>query len=345
MRATVLCTSLAALAACQPMDRRPPPKATQVADTAHPVEPQTPPPASAGVGATKVGTMVGFLTPESVLYDSAQDIYFVSNVNGGPLAKDNNGFISRVRPDGEGAPGAAGAGAGAGAGAPGGAIEVLKFIEGGRAGATLNAPKGMAVLGDTLWVADIDVVRAFNARTGAPVDSVKLDSLHAVFLNDIAIAPNGAIYVTDTGIRFDDVGNVLHPGPDRVFRIGPDRKVTTAVRGDSLGWPNGITLDAAGRRFIIVQYGGKAVLAWKPGDRAPKVIAKGVGAFDGVEVIGGKIVVSSWADSSITRFDSTQGTKIITGVPSPADIGYDAKRNRVLIPIFTGNRVEIWQLH
>jgi len=120
--------------------------------------------------------------------------------------------------------------------------------------------------------------------------------------------------------------------------------VTVAVRGDTLGRPNGITLDAVGRRFIVVQYGGKAVLAWKPGDRAPSVIAKGVGQFDGVEMIGGKVVVSSWADSSITRFDSTQGTKIITGVPSPADIGYDAKRNRVLIPILNGNRVEIWQL-
>src|SRR5437899_12733903 len=37
-------------------------------------------------------------------------------------------------------------------------------------------------------------------------------------------------------------------------------------------------------------------------------------------------------------------TNLIKGVPSPADIGYDAKRNRVLIPIFTGNRLEIWQL-
>jgi len=326
MRATVLCSTLAALAACQPVERRR--QTSQAADTVPPVQPQAAP------GATKVATVTGFLTPESVLYDSAQDVYFVSNVNGPPLAKDNNGFISRVRPDG---------GATAGGGAA--AIEVLKFIEGGRGGVTLNGPKGLAVLGDTLWVADIDVVRAFNARTGAPVDSVKLDSLGAVFLNDIAIAPNGAIYVTDTGIRFDDVGNILHPGPDRVFRIGPDRKVTTAVRGDTLGRPNGITLDAVGRRFIIVQFGGKAIMAWKPGDRAPTVVARGAGAFDGVEIIGGKIVVSSWADSSITRFDSTQGTKIITGVPSPADIGYDAKRNRLLIPIFTGNRVEIWQLH
>ena len=325
MRATVLCTTLVALAACQPVDRRrspPPPQASQAADTVTPAQLQAPPTTSSR--ATKVATVVGFLTPESVLDDSAQDIYFVSNINGGPLTKDNNGFISRLRPDG--------------------AIEVLKFIEGGRGGVTLNAPKGLAVLGDTLWVADIDRLRAFNSRTGAAIDSVRLDSLGAVFLNDIAIAPNGAIYVTDTGIRFDDVGNVLHPGPDRVFRVGPDRKVTVAVRGDTLGWPNGITLDAVGRRFIIVQYGGKAVLAWKPGDRAPTVIARGAGGFDGVEMVGGKVVVSSWADSSITRFDSTQGTKIITGVPSPADFGYDPKRNRLLIPILTGNRVEIWQL-
>jgi hypothetical protein len=60
--------------------------------------------------------------------------------------------------------------------------------------------------------------------------------------------------------------------------------------------------------------------------------------------VHGDILVSSWADSSVYRFSNGQGTRIITGVASPADIGYDAKRNRVLIPIFTGNRVEIWQL-
>jgi sugar lactone lactonase YvrE len=326
MRATVLCTTLAVVVACQPVDRK---RVSEVLDTlaaqvdSGALMPPPPPPPAAS-GATRALAIAGFSTPESVLHDSTQDIYFVSNINGGPLTKDNNGFISRVRPDG--------------------AIEVLKFIEGGRGGVTLNAPKGLAVLGDTLWVTDIDVLRAFNARTGVAIDSVKFDSLGAVFLNDVAIAPNGAIYITDTGIRFDDVGNVLHPGPDRVFRVGPDRKVTVAVRGDTLGRPNGIALDAVGRRFIIVQFGGKAVLAWKPGDRAPSVIARGVGGFDGVEMIGGKVVASSWTDSSITRFDSAQATKIITAVPTPADFGYDAKRNRVLIPIFTGNRIEIWQL-
>ena len=326
MRATVLYATLVAVA-CIPVDKKP--DVSDATDTAAAVDttaagPVTPPPPTAAApGATKALTIAGFSTPESVLHDSVQDIYFVSNINGSPTAKDDNGFISRLRPDG--------------------AIENLKFIEGGRAGVTHNAPKGLAVLGDTLWVADIDMVRAFNARTGAVLDSVKLDS--AVFLNDIAIAPTGAIYITDTGIRFDDVGNVLHPGPDRVFRIGPDRKVTVAARGDSLGWPNGITVDPVGKRFIIVSFGAaKTVLAWKPGDRTAHAIAKGAGGFDGVEVAGSRILVSSWADSTVSAYETGQEVKVITGVPDPADIGYDAKRNRVLIPIFRGNRVEIWQL-
>ncbi len=331
MRLTVLCTVLAAAgAACEPVVKRPPVSQTPATPADSPAAPSSVPPPQAAPAtaspppATKVATVAGFLTPESVLHDTTQDIYFVSNINGSPTAKDNNGFISRVRPDG--------------------AVENLKFIEGGKSGVTLNAPKGLALWADTLWVADIDAVRAFNTRTGATIDSVSLASLGAVFLNDIAVAPTGALYITDTGIRFDDVGNVLHPGPDRVFRIGPDRKVTVAVRGDTLGRPNGIALDPVGKRFVIVEFGGRSLLAWKPEDKAPSVIAKGPGGFDGVVIAGGKILVSSWTDSTVSSYETGQEVKVITGVPSPADIGYDGKRNRVLIPIFTGNRVEIWQL-
>src|SRR5882762_10135497 len=165
MKTKLLCVALVALGtACQRVDRTPPasdtPAMGDTTPTPAPVAAPTPPPPPA---ATKVAVVEGFLTPESVLHDPAQDIYFVSNINGSPTAKDNNGFIRRVRPDG--------------------AVENLKFIEGGHGGVTLNAPKGMAVLGDTLWVTDIDRIRAFNARTGTPLDSIKLDSAGAVFLN------------------------------------------------------------------------------------------------------------------------------------------------------------------
>ena len=265
----------------------------------------------------KAASVGGFQTPESVTWDSAQDVYFVSNINGAPNAKDGNGYITRL--------------------GPAGMVMDSAFMTG------LNAPKGMALVHDTLWVVDIDQVRAFNARTGASVATVSVPG--AIFLNDIAVAPDGSLYVTDTAIRFGANGAIEHPGTDQIFRIAPDRKVSVAIKNDLLSRPNGITWDVANQRFIVVPFGGKSILGWKPGDTTTTALGAGPGQFDGVEFVkDGAILVSSWADSSVYRFAGGQGTNLLHGVPSPADIGYDARRNRLLVPIFTGNRVEIWQL-
>lgn len=269
---------------------------------------------AAGSTPTKAATVAGFQTPESVLWDSTLDAYFVSNINGNPTAKDGNGFISVVD--------------------PAGSMRDSAFIKG------LDAPKGMAVVGDTLWVTDIDVIRGFNARTGAPVTTVSIRG--AVFLNDIVAAPDGSLYITDTAIRFGAQGPE-HVGTDKIFRVAPDRKVSVALQSDSLGRPNGITWDRANDRFIVVPFGTGKVFGWKP-DQEPTTIGTGPGMFDGVEMAGNAFWVSSWADSSVYRYADGQGTKVINGVPGPADIGYDAKRKRVLIPVFMGNTVEIWQV-
>ena len=133
MRPSVVCGLLAVGAACEPMARRHSASqspGTPADSTVLQVSPAPPPPTPPPPAATKVASIAGFLTPESVLHDTTQDIYFVSNINGSPTAKDNNGFISRVRPDG--------------------AVENLKFIEGGKNGVTLHGPKGLALWGDTL---------------------------------------------------------------------------------------------------------------------------------------------------------------------------------------------------
>ena len=142
---------------------------------------------------------VGLQTPESVLHDPVADVYIVSNINGSPTDKDNNGFLSRITPDGE--------------------VAELKWVEGGRDGVTLHAPKGSAIKGDTLFVADIDTVRMFHRETGAMLGARGVPN--ATFLNDMTVGPDGTVYVTDMGVRAGAQG--FEPsGTAAVYRFGPD---------------------------------------------------------------------------------------------------------------------------
>jgi len=151
----------------------------------------------------------GFVAPEAVRYDPDQDVYFVGNWGPGPAsATDNNGYISRMRPDGQ--------------------IETLKFIAGGTNGVVLHAPRGMYIVGDTLWVADADAVRGFDRKTGAKLANVDFSALDRGFLNDVAADATGTVYVTDTG-------------KNKLYKVqgGP----TVVLADSALGAPNGITWD------------------------------------------------------------------------------------------------------
>ena len=262
---------------------------------------------------TRVAMIEGFTQPEAVRYDPRQDVYFVSNFGEGPAGvRDTNGFISRMRPDGS--------------------IESLRWIAGKANGVVLHAPLGMTIVGDTLWVADAGAVRGFDRRTGAPLRTVELTGMDVGFLNDVAAGPDGTLYVTDTG-------------RDRIYRVRGD--VAIAIGDSALGRPNGITWDAANRRFIVVSYGGThAIRSWTPEAANLTEIGTSAGArFDGVEVLAGnRILVASQADSSLHLFENGTGRPIAKISGPPADIAVDTRRNRVAVPIIRLNRVELWQL-
>jgi sugar lactone lactonase YvrE len=209
----------------------------------------------------------------------------------------------------------------------------------------LHAPKGLAISGDTLWVTDLDAVRGFHRRSGAPVATVDLAPLGALFLNDITVGPDGSLYVTDTGVRFDSAGTRQHTGPDRVYRIA-GRTPSVALEGDVLGEPNGITWDPERRRFLLGPIAGKnAVLAWNGPGTKPVPIASGPGRYDGIEVLpGGRTLVSAWNDSTVSEIAGDRLRPLIRGVSAAADIGVDPASGIVAVPLLREDRVEFWRV-
>lgn len=272
---------------------------------------------------TLVASVEGFSTPESVLWDADQQVWFVSNINGGPSAKDDNGFISRLAADGT--------------------VEDIRWVSGGRGDVTLHAPKGMALQGDLLWVTDIDALRAFDRRTGALMASMEFGE-QAKFLNDIAATPDGALYVTDTGIHIGPDG-ITHPGPDRIFKV-VDGMMEVIAEGEHLERPNGITWDAANERLLMVPFGGTSLFALTPEGRIG-AIGTGPGGHDGVEILAdGRVVITSWEGGSVFVMgtDGAEHTILMSGLDAPADLGVDRARNLLAIPLFNANRVEFWRV-
>lgn len=257
----------------------------------------------------------GFRGPESVLHDPEQDVYFVSNISGGSSDKDGDGFISRVRPDGT--------------------VDSLGFVRGGRDGATLHAPKGMALVGDTLWVADIDAIRGFDRRTGLPLATIGVPG--SGFLNDLAAGPDGMLYATDTGFRAAEDGT----GRAGVYRVAPGHRAERVL--DDVPGPNGIALTADGGGLLIASFPDDAIREWRPLDGTVTVVGRGPGQHDGLVVLDdGRVVASSWTGSALVAVGPDRAAVLVAGIPGPADIGLDRARGRFLVPVVREDRVEVW---
>jgi hypothetical protein len=269
---------------------------------------------------------VGFQSPESVLYDAKADVYLVSNVNGGPADQDGNGFISRVLPDGT--------------------LDSLRWIAGKAAGVELDAPKGMALVGDTLYVADINVVRSFDRKTGAPIGTVPVTS--ASFLNDVSAAPDGSLFVSDSGLgKVKGKAELQKNGSDAVYTLDAQGVVGVLAKGADLGQPNGLLADATG--VLVVTVSGLLYHLAPAGERQP-LGALPAGGLDGViQTEDGRLLVSSWETSSVyvakPPLEPVPTFSVLIGeLKSPADLGYDPKRRQLLVPLFQENAIYIQQV-
>jgi sugar lactone lactonase YvrE len=283
--------------------------------TATDTTPTAPPTTSAAAKPPQISE--GLQTPESVLYDPDQDVYFISNINGQPLAADDNGYISRVDPErlqGE-----------------------MKWIDGSKPNVTLNAPKGMAIVGDTLYVTDISIIRKFNRKTGAPEGEIGI--IGTTFLNDAA-SDGTSIYVSDTGMKAGKDGKFEPSGTDGIWKITSGTRPEKIASGADLKAPNGVVF--TGGKLWVVSYGANELYQIDNGKKT-NVTAMPKGGLDGlVALTDGSFLVSSWDGKAVYRGKPGGAfTPIVENVNAPADIGYDTKRNRLLIPHFMDNIITI----
>lgn len=108
------------------------------------------------------------ITNESVLFDAATGIIYVSNIEGDPVGKDGKGSISIIDKDGS--------------------ILNQNWVTG------LNAPKGMGIANGKLYVTDIDELVEIDIATAKITNKYKVEG--AQFLNDTDTY-DGKVYFTD----------------------------------------------------------------------------------------------------------------------------------------------------
>lgn len=109
--------------------------------------------------------------PESVLYDAANKVLYVSNINNPAAGKDGNGSIGRVSLSGE--------------------VQNVEWVAGG-----MDSPKGLGLSKGLLYVADLTKVVIIDTKTGKVVSNIEVKD--AGMLNDITVDGEGVVYVSDS---------------------------------------------------------------------------------------------------------------------------------------------------
>jgi sugar lactone lactonase YvrE len=239
--------------------------------------------------------------PESVLYSKEGSVLYIANIDGGPAEKDGKGSIGKLGLDGK--------------------IIQAEWVTG------LNAPKGMAITGSSLWVADVDRLVEIDIKAGSIKRTVPIEG--SEFLNDVTATPDGNIFVSDS--KGKKVYQVTNGSP--------------ALYLENLKGPNGL-LYHNGNLYVL----DNGSLLKVGNNKQLQTIAQGMdGSTDGIEPVkGNDFIVSCWtgviyyvhADGKTEQLLDTREQKV-----NSADIGYDQANRIVYVPTFFKNNVVAYKLN
>jgi hypothetical protein len=255
----------------------------------------------------------GIETPESVYVDTASGFIYSSQIAGAPDGRDGNGRIVQLGGDGR--------------------VVSSTWVTG------LNAPKGLRSHNGTLWTADLDEVVGIDIASGTITSRTKIDG--ALFLNDVAVGPDGTVYVSDM------MANRIH--------AVRDGKATVFAEGEQLEWPNGLLVD--GNRLIVGGWGkpkpdfstdvpGRLFALDLQTKQKTPITPKPFANIDGVEADGrGGYIISDYLAGKVMQVSATGEVRDLRQFkPGAADIGFVAGRNVLLVPHMNENTVASYDL-
>ncbi len=249
---------------------------------------------------------VEYKTPESFLYDENSNSYFVSNINGKPGNKDDNGYIVKL----------------------GDGFELIDnyFIDGKSNDYDLNAPKGLTVVDGTLYVTDIDHVRGFSVKDGKHIRDIGIDS--ASFLNDITHDDEGNLYVSGTNTG-------------KIYQIDMDFNVTEFA---SIEGPNGVYYETGQDILYVVTWKGGKVFRIPQGSEPEEIeIDYNFQGLDGLDYYNKELYFSDFSGGKIYKYSlySESLYTLYEDLTSPADMSLDRVNRKILIPLFNADEVVI----
>ena len=261
-------------------------------------------------------TIEGFSSPESTIVNK-NDLY-ISNVGKElkPTLKDGDGFISKLDINGN--------------------IKELHFIDG------LNAPKGMGIVGNTLFVADIDTLRGFDLNTKKGVFNVVFEG--GKCWNDITVKDSNTLFIgaSDTSAIYEvNISNKSY------------KKLMDFTVANGLFYEDGILYTAQLGSTTQNMFDGKGKLYKIDLKDNNKLTQLGTfeGVLDGVHKVGNKVYVSDWGNAKKTgiirvydletKKESVLETELFMGA---ADFWIDEKSKKIFMPQMIGGKVTIFDL-
>jgi len=258
----------------------------------------------------------GLQHPESVISDGK--FLYATNIGEAlaPMAKDGDGSIYKLSLDG-------------------------KLIDQRFNKSELHAPKGTAIIGGILYVADVDRVVGIAIETGEQVSVIDLSSFGTSFLNDISVKNETTLFVGSIDVSKIFVITLSEPAKIEVLDV-PEIKS-----------PNGLYYNKSTNQLFFVELvrndllqGKIGVIDWKEGGPKITYLSDLKGNFDGLQMIDkNTLLVSDWYSFKElkNRLISVDIVKKTTAVyledADAADILYDSEGKRLIIPGLTGGTI------